>query len=72
MLTEEMKKKGEQSRRDGYIAFSTSGKPLTLDKLILFVQDIFPNHGLHQLAINYADNDQFVVVAQLGISTTPN
>ena len=72
MLSEEVKKMVEQTRRDGYVGIDVSDRPITLDKLIQFVQDMFPNHGLHQLAINHAEDDKFVVAALLCVGTQPN
>ena len=72
MITEAMKVKAVQAREDGYIAITIGGGNLTLEKLILFLGDIFPNHTLAQLAITEAKNGEIVVSAQLGVSTKGN
>lgn len=73
MISQHLKEKAEQARRDGYVVFNVSAEsPMRLDHIIQLVQDLFPNHKLDQLAITQADEDQFVVAAELGIGTKTN
>lgn len=72
MVSQESKEKAGQARRDGYLVLDVSETPMRLGALLEFVQEIFPNHTLDQLAITQADEDQFVIAAQLGIETKSN
>ena len=72
MVSRELQEKADQARRDGYMIFDLEGGPMPLGNLIQIVQDIFPNHTLDQLAITQADEDKFVVAAELGIETKTN
>lgn len=72
MVTDEIKARAEQARKDGYIVLSVEGGPMRLGGLLSFVQDIFPNHTLDQLAITQAEEDKFVIAAETSIVTKTN
>jgi hypothetical protein len=72
MVTDEMKARAEQARRDGHIVFDVEGGPVRLGGLLSLVQDIFPNHTLDQLAITQAEEDKFVIAAETHIRTMAN
>ena len=72
MVSQNLAEKAAQSREDSYIVLDVSDKPMTLSVLIEFAESIFPMHSLEQLAITQADEDQFVIAAELKIGTKPN
>ena len=61
-----------QSRSDGYVELNLGGGPLRLNTLLEFVQDIFPNHTLAQLAITEAEENIVVIAAEIGTSKRAN
>lgn len=72
MVSDKLKEMAEEARRDGFMIFDTSGGPIRLDGLFQLVQDIFPTLSLHQLAIIQAEDDKFVVAAELDTKTKSN
>jgi hypothetical protein len=72
MISQELNVKAEQARRDGYVILSVEEGPVRLHLLVEFAQSLFPNHRLDQLAITQAEDDQFVIAAELGTSTKPS
>lgn len=71
MISDSLKEKAMQSRLEGYMVFDLEGGPIRLAHLIAMAQDIFPHHELDQLAITQAEDDQFVLAAELGIAKRP-
>lgn len=72
MISQELKDKADQARREGFIVLGVHEGPLRLGLIVQLVQDIFPNHTLDQLAITEAEDGEFVVAAQNGIETKSN
>jgi hypothetical protein len=72
MVSDKLKEKAEQARRDGYVVFGVHEGPMLLGPLLELVKDLFPNHTLDQLAVIEADDGEFVIGAQLGIQTKSN
>ena len=72
MVSDELKKKVEQTRRDGYMVFDLSGNPISLAVFMTIIQDVFPNHQLEQLYFTQAEEDQFVVRVDPIVGTRPS
>lgn len=58
MIDNELSKKADEARRDGYTVLSVAEGPVELSTLIKFAESLFPNHTLDQLAITQAEEDQ--------------
>lgn len=68
MLSDEMKEKAAEARREGYVVIDVSN-PVPLGSLIKMMKGIFPTHTLDQLAITQAEDDCVVIAAKIGIQT---
>ncbi len=67
-----LKEMAAQSRRDGYMAIDLSSGTMTLERLVAFVQDIFPQHELAQITLSIEDEVFLGVTAEPAVPTGPN